>query len=112
MPFSSFQAESIPFKDIEKLAISGGYSRFFPSVEPNVSIVGDWRNRYCSLADTFKPVLDRVYNFDVREDDVFIVTSTKCGTTWAQEMTWLIMNNFNFQTAKNTDLTIRSPFLE
>ncbi|XP_023301671.2 sulfotransferase 1 family member D1 [Lucilia cuprina] len=112
MPNCSFQAESIPFKEIDKLAISGGYSAFYPASEPSVPVVGDWRRRYCSLADTFKPVLDRVYNFEVREDDVFIVTSTKCGTTWAQEMTWLIMNDFDFEKAKSVDLTLRSPFLE
>ena len=112
MPHCSFHAESIPFHQMEKLAISGGYSKFYPSTKPLIPIVGDWRERFCSLADTFKPVLDSVFNFDVRDDDTFIVTSTKCGTTWAQEMTWLILNNFNFQTAKNIDLTLRSPFLE
>ncbi|KAM7342963.1 sulfotransferase 1 isoform 1-T2 [Cochliomyia hominivorax] len=112
MPNCCFHSESIPFKEIEKLALSGGYSKIFPSVKPSAPIIGDWRNRYCSLSDTFKPVLDRVYNFNVREDDVFIVTSTKCGTTWAQEMTWLIMNTFNFDKAREIDLTIRSPFLE
>ncbi|XP_073847784.1 sulfotransferase 1 [Musca autumnalis] len=112
MPHSNFEAVSIPFDQIDKLAISGGYSAFYPSEEPAVKVWGEWRQRYCSLADTFKPVLNRVYNFDVREDDVYIVTSTKCGTTWAQEMTWLIMNDFDFDRAKNIDLTLRSPFLE
>ncbi|XP_061388463.1 sulfotransferase 1 family member D1 [Musca vetustissima] len=112
MPNNSFEAVSIPFEQIDKLAISGGYSTFYPAQEPAVKIWGDWRQRYCSLADTFKPVLERVYNFDVREDDIYIVTSTKCGTTWAQEMTWLILNDFDFERAKQIDLTIRSPFLE
>jgi len=112
MPHSSFHAESISFEQIDKLAISGGYSAIYAATHPQVPIVGDWHSRYCSLADTFQPVLDRVFNFEVRDDDVWIVTSTKCGTTWAQEMTWLIMNTFDFKTAKNIDLTIRSPFLE
>lgn len=112
MPNNSFQAVSIPFDQIDKLAISGGYSAFRPATKPIINIYSDWRGRYCSLADTFKPVLDRVHNFEVRDDDVYIVTSTKCGTTWAQEMTWLILNDFNFEKAKDIDLTIRSPFLE
>ncbi|XP_075166746.1 sulfotransferase 1 [Haematobia irritans] len=112
MPQSTYRAVDIPFNQVQKLAISGGYSTFYPAVEPAVKIWGDYRLRYCSLADTFKPVLDRVYNFNVRDDDVYIITSTKCGTTWAQEMTWLIMNDFDFEQAKKIDLTIRSPFLE
>lgn len=112
MPHSSFHAESVPFELIDKLAISGGYSSIYATEAPKVPVVGDWKNRYCSLADTFQAVLERVHNFEVREDDVWIVTSTKCGTTWAQEMTWLIMNNFDFAKANEIDLTIRSPFLE
>lgn len=112
MPSATFYAENVPFDQIEKLAISGGYSAIYATTKPSVDIVGDWQNRYCSLADTFQPILDRVHNFEVREDDVWIVTSTKCGTTWAQEMTWLILNNFDFEKAKMDDLTIRSPFLE
>uniref|UniRef100_A0A0K8UXW4 Sulfotransferase 1 family member D1 n=2 Tax=Bactrocera latifrons TaxID=174628 RepID=A0A0K8UXW4_BACLA len=112
MPSATFYAESVPFDQIEKLAISGGYSAIYATAKPSVDVVGNWQNRYCSLADTFQPVLDRVHNFEVREDDVWIVTSTKCGTTWTQEMTWLILNNFDFEKAKTDDLTIRSPFLE
>lgn len=112
MPSATFYAESIPFEQIEKLAISGGCSAIYATSKPSVDVVGDWQSRYCSLADTFQPVLERVYNFEVREDDVWIVTSTKCGTTWAQEMTWLILNNFDFEKAITEDLTIRSPFLE
>uniref|UniRef100_A0A1A9WQI9 Sulfotransferase domain-containing protein n=1 Tax=Glossina brevipalpis TaxID=37001 RepID=A0A1A9WQI9_9MUSC len=111
MPSTCFCAESIPFDQIEKLC-TGGYSRFYSTKKPLVPISGNWRKRFCSMADTFKPVLDRVQNFDVRPDDVYIVTSTKCGTTWAQEMTWLILNGFNFHLARDTDIMIRSPFLE
>ncbi|KAL9912495.1 sulfotransferase 1 isoform 2-T2 [Glossina fuscipes fuscipes] len=112
MPNSCFCAERIPFDQIEKLSITGGYSRFYCTEKPLVPITDNWRKRFCSLADTFKPVLDRVYNFAVYPDDVYIVTSTKCGTTWAQEMTWLILNNFNYQLARDNDIMIRSPFLE
>lgn len=51
-------------------------------------------------------------NFKVREDDIWIVTYPKCGTTWAQEMTWMLVNDMNFDEANSVDLTERSIFFE
>lgn len=34
------------------------------------------------------------------------------GTTWMQELVWLVVNDCDFETAKKTQLSIRSPFLE
>lgn len=77
-------------------------------------MVKDWENisfykRYAtfSLEET-----DRLHNFEVYEDDVWIITNPKCGTTWTQEMCWLILNGLNFKKARATDIEERSPFLE
>ena len=35
----------------------------------------------------------RVYNFDVREDDIWVVSFPKTGTTLTLEMVWMIVNN-------------------
>lgn len=56
--------------------------------------------------------IEQVLNFEVYEDDVWIITPPKCGTTWTQEMCWLLMNNMDFEQAEKVDLEIRSPFLE
>ncbi len=34
------------------------------------------------------------------------------GTTWTQEMVWLIMNNMNYAAAKAKTLDDRMPFFE
>ncbi|XP_055917405.1 amine sulfotransferase isoform X2 [Eupeodes corollae] len=112
MPKSFFYDEPVPNELIPKMIITGGYTSVYTEEAPLVPIVGDWKKRYCTLAESFTPILDRVHNFEVRESDVWILTSTKCGTTWAQEMTWLILNDFDFEKAKEVDLTLRSPFLE
>ena len=51
-----------------------------------------------------------IYNLELRPDDVWIVTYPKCGTTWTQELLWLIMNNADFESAKPY-VYERSPFL-
>ncbi|KAH3752951.1 sulfotransferase 1A3-like [Dreissena polymorpha] len=57
-------------------------------------------------------VLDAVKDFEVRDDDVFIATYPKAGTTWLQELTWLIMHDGNFEEAYQKPVYFRSPFLE
>ncbi|XP_076435762.1 sulfotransferase 1C4-like [Babylonia areolata] len=57
-------------------------------------------------------VMDDVKNFAVREDDVFIVTYPKAGTTWLQEILWLMMHDGNFAEAALTPVYLRSPFVE
>lgn len=111
---TSYEKKEIPEEDLKHLKDEGTYLKIFSKEEPIAPLIipEDWKQRYCSLAASFTSVLDNVYNFEVREDDVWIVTSTKCGTTWTQEMTWLILNNLDYTKAKTVDLTIRSPFLE
>merc|ERR1712198_522212 len=46
----------------------------------------------------------------VRENDIWVVTYPKCGTTWTQEMVWQIANNCNFENEKKLDE--RYTFLE
>ncbi|XP_013068532.2 sulfotransferase 1A1-like [Biomphalaria glabrata] len=56
--------------------------------------------------------LDLVKTFHVRADDVFLVTYPKAGTTWLQEIVWLLMHEGDFEGALATPVYIRSPFLE
>uniref|UniRef100_A0A182TLY9 Sulfotransferase domain-containing protein n=1 Tax=Anopheles melas TaxID=34690 RepID=A0A182TLY9_9DIPT len=60
----------------------------------------------------FRNYADQVRDFRVYDDDVWIVTYPKCGTTWTQEMVWLIAHDLDYQTARNVNLNTRSHFLE
>uniref|UniRef100_A0A182QUI7 Sulfotransferase domain-containing protein n=1 Tax=Anopheles farauti TaxID=69004 RepID=A0A182QUI7_9DIPT len=60
----------------------------------------------------FKQYAESLYSFEARSDDTWIVTYPRSGTTWTQEMVWLLCNEFDFDTAKSIPLTQRFPFLE
>uniref|UniRef100_A0A170YA95 Sulfotransferase 1a3-like protein isoform x2 n=1 Tax=Triatoma infestans TaxID=30076 RepID=A0A170YA95_TRIIF len=64
------------------------------------------------LPKEYENYLDTIRNFEVRPDDVWVITFPKCGTTWTQEMAWLIGNNFDFKTAKEIVLYKRFVFME
>lgn len=53
-----------------------------------------------------------IYNFELRKDDVVVVTFPRCGTTWTQEMAWLLANDLDYCTAADIPLTKRFAFLE
>ncbi|XP_046680878.1 sulfotransferase 1C4 [Homalodisca vitripennis] len=53
-----------------------------------------------------------LYNFQPRPDDVWVATFPRSGTTWTQELVWLIANNLDFETAGKVPQTERFPFFE
>ena len=47
----------------------------------------------------------------MREDDIWICTFPKSGTTWTQELVWMLVNDVDEEAAK-VPLNIRSPHFE
>jgi hypothetical protein len=73
----------------------------------------DGSGNYCIMPQKFVDTcMEKVKKFEVFEDDTWIVTYPKCGTTWTQEMIWMLINNLNYDQAMSEDLFVRSPFLE
>ena len=61
----------------------------------------------------FKDFAKRIWNFTPRNDDIWIVTYPKCGTTLMQEIMWQIANGVELGSEKSKKhLFLRSPFLE
>ncbi|XP_065090939.1 sulfotransferase 1B1-like [Ochlerotatus camptorhynchus] len=71
-----------------------------------------WKPKPCVLPEKYQAFADRVRNFDVYDDDVWIITFPKCGTTWTQEMVWLIDHNLDYEIAKRDSINNRSAYLE
>ncbi|XP_059057081.1 luciferin sulfotransferase-like [Achroia grisella] len=54
----------------------------------------------------------KVYNMEVRPSDTYVITFPKSGTTWTQELVWLLGNDLDYETAAKIPLTKRFPFIE
>lgn len=87
--------------------------RVTPRRYPCHLIDKDWSQRkHTQKKPKFQEFLNLVHDLEVREDDVWIVTLKKCGTTWMQELLWLLMNDCDFEGALAKDQELRSPFWE
>ncbi|XP_063701779.1 luciferin sulfotransferase-like [Culicoides brevitarsis] len=64
------------------------------------------------ILEKYRKMAPRIKEMEVYDDDVWVVSFPKCGTTWTQEMVWLLNNNLNFVEAKKVNLLQRFPFLE
>ncbi|XP_071797714.1 amine sulfotransferase-like [Asterias amurensis] len=62
--------------------------------------------------DTLKSTMDDLKTFEIREDDVFIVTYPKSGTTWTQEIMSTILHDGNIEEVNKKHTILRVPFLE
>lgn len=65
----------------------------------------------CFLAEIYKNSAEEIDNLQVNDSDVWVTSFPKCGTTWLQEMVYLISTNCDYESAK-VYLTQRFPFLE
>ncbi|EZA54169.1 Sulfotransferase 1C4 [Ooceraea biroi] len=55
---------------------------------------------------------EKIYNFETRPDDTWIVTYPRSGTTVTQELIWLVANDLNFDEAHRRSLFDRFPFVD
>ncbi|XP_052126965.1 luciferin sulfotransferase-like [Frankliniella occidentalis] len=65
-----------------------------------------------ALSDNFLKYRDAIRDMEVRPSDIWVLSFPKCGTTWTQEMVWLLGNKCDTETARSTPLAFRFPFLD
>ncbi|XP_065361013.1 sulfotransferase 1E1-like [Calliphora vicina] len=78
----------------------------------NIPLKKNWSETVCTFTERYESISEEILNFELRQDDVFVVTYMKCGTTWMQECAWLLMNNLDYEKAQEAPVMIRSPYLE
>ena len=67
---------------------------------------------HVTLLAAFEKFRDIFKNWQVRQEDVYVLTFPKNGTTWTQELVWLLQNDCNFDEATTVPLDKRSPFMD
>lgn len=107
-----FAYEALP-KDVQKKLKCYTFKKFV-NVKCNKPIQGlqTWENRPCAMGERYHKFAESIRSFQVRDDDVWIISYPKCGTTWTQEMVWLLGNELDYETGSKVDLSDRSPFFE
>lgn len=65
----------------------------------------------CVLTSRYSKFADKIRSFEIYSDDIWVLSYPKTGTTWTQEMVWLICNNLDYKGAEIL-LDTRFPFIE
>lgn len=55
---------------------------------------------------------EQIKELEVKPDDIWLMSYPKSGTTWCQEMIWLICNDLNYEKAHSSKLGERWAYLE
>ncbi|XP_017031991.1 sulfotransferase 1B1-like [Drosophila kikkawai] len=73
----------------------------------------DWSERWCTLSGPYtEDFAKRIDAFATRETDVFLVSVMKSGSTWMQELAWLLLNKLDYEGALSEYGNVRNPYLE
>ena len=110
-----FRVEEIHTQVIEKI-VSQGVSelvRIYPLDDiEGTGLPETWHFKGTCMPKIYADRAKEFANFEVREDDIWVVTYPKCGTTWTQEMAWMIVNDMDFNKSNSIDITERTIFFE
>lgn len=79
---------------IQRAAYPGTPSFVRATIDPAQSpFPNDYKYTSCFLPRKYIDFAERYYNFEVREDDVWVVTFPKSGTTWVQNVVNQLQNS-------------------
>lgn len=100
-----------PFK-IRPLQVDGypNYGELFGGFPSGLALCNHWGHKIS--ATVTEKELEDLYNFPLDPRDIWVSTPPKCGTTWAQEMVWLLTNNLDYEAAKTPLMPDRWSYID
>lgn len=93
MEYTFEHRESSPEEGLQMINFSCLNSR------KDIPFQKDWPNRSWTITRNYPCFFERNMNAKILEDDIWILGQLRCGTTWMQEIVWLITHNFDFEAA-------------
>ncbi|GAB0099905.1 sulfotransferase 1 family member D1-like [Sergentomyia squamirostris] len=112
MPFT---CKTVPDSELVQKSHYYGVKNYIWTVtdpRPEDECTKMWQMKPCYLPVYFRDRAAEIEEFEVYPDDTWVVTYPKCGTTWTQEMVWLINNGLDVKAAAETPLNTRFPCIE
>jgi estrone sulfotransferase len=65
----------------------------------------------CFLPPFFADYYEEIKNLEIRDDDLWICSFIKAGTTWTKEMAWLLQHDLDYE-GSQVNSYVRVPYLE
>lgn len=83
------KAKTYAAKEFVWAEISSQTKKSFP-------FASDYKFSKCFLPKKYANLSERIHNFDVRSDDIWICAFPKSGSTWMSNIVWQLQNRLNF----------------
>jgi hypothetical protein len=112
MTFKSETIKSEIYLKISENSDDKNFMKITPLKNSNNFPLEFGEDRFCTLPERYLDYAEQIKNLEVRSDDVWLISFPKSGTTWAQELTWMLVNNFSFGKALDVSIIHRFPYLE
>lgn len=79
---------------------------------PNIPLAQKWTIQPCFLNAKYATIAEDIANFEVRPDDIWVVSFPKSGTTWTQEMVRLLHSDLDYDKAASLKVEDCYAYLE
>ncbi|XP_032071459.1 amine sulfotransferase-like isoform X2 [Thamnophis elegans] len=90
----------------------GGFLRKAEAMEPVKESLYKYKGLYFITGFSSPETLDSLDSFEIRDDDIFIITYPRSGTVWTQNIVSLIVYEGHRDGTENITLIDRAPWLE
>lgn len=93
----NFDKMSVNFIELNE-KISYKLKLLFPKSTSDTFLMSE--NDKVVMPSAYAKLSDNILNFEVRKNDIWLVSYPRTGSTWAQEMIWLLGNELNYEKCK------------